>query len=226
MSNLDTNHKKVIVLVHGIGANRLFMATLASRLRRRDYQVVNWGYRSLFSSIEKHAANLNRLMNELNDDSQVGSMYVVAHSMGSIVSRTALTMSIPEKMKRAVLMAPPNQGTPLATFFEPFVSWLIKPVSQLTHKKESFVNQLPADLGIPFGVIAASIDWIVPKQFTHLPTQKAHAVVPGIHSALVFRKDVVEMIDRFLQVENWNVDEGEDNAKKENDVTKNLQINN
>ena len=48
-------------------------------------------------------------------------------------------------------------------------------------------------------MIAARNDFIVPLSSTHLETEFAHTVVDGIHSMIVMRKDVVELIRSFLK---------------------------
>ncbi len=192
-------NRQTIILTHGIGASPLMMSIMCRRIRRLGYRVINWGYSSLFSSIEKHGQRLGELIQELEHDDSVEKIHVVAHSMGTIVSRKALSVVRSKKLCRAVLLAPPNQGTPAANFYAKFLGWMCPPAIELQDSPGSFVNQLPKDLTIPFAVIAAKIDWIVPEWSTHLPNQTEHRCINGIHSGLVFRKDVVELVHHFLQ---------------------------
>ena len=205
MGNLLPEKNKInqasskIVLLHGIGGSRLYMWPLARRLRNLGFSVENWGYRSLWSKLEHHGMRLSETLAEISEDEQVESIYIVAHSMGCIISRAAIRNKLPEKLKRAVFLAPPNQGSPVADLFAPVLSKLVKPVPQLQTHPESFVNQLPHDIGIPFGVIAAEIDWMVPASSLHLPTQTDQTVAGGIHSTLPLRKDVCALIERFIR---------------------------
>ncbi len=64
------------------------MWPLASRLRANGFRVLNWNYLSLFAAIETHA---NRLCDFLATQlSLEPRFHIVAHSMGSIVTRAAL----------------------------------------------------------------------------------------------------------------------------------------
>lgn len=197
-SNVHRSSSK-IVLLHGLGGSRLYMWPLARRLRNIGFDVKNWGYRSLWSKIEQHGEKLSETLMEIADDEQVESIYIVDHSMGCIVSRAALAAPFSEKVKLAVFLAPPNQGSPVADFFSPLLAPFMKPVPQLRTNPDSFVNQLPHEIGVPFGVIAAEKDWMVPVSSVHLPTQTELAIAGGIHSALPLRKDVSQLIDRFIR---------------------------
>lgn len=192
-----------IVLLHGLGGSRLYMWPLARRLRNLGFDVENWGYRSLWSKLEHHGMRLSDTLAEIAYEESIESIYIVAHSLGCIVSRVALAAPFPEKVKLAVFLAPPNQGSPVADFFSPLLAPLLKPVPQLRTHPESFVNQLPHDIGIPFGVIAAETDWMVPASSAHLPTQTDFAVAGGIHSVLPLRKDVCQLIERFIRYQTF-----------------------
>lgn len=203
MENKVSRPSSKIVLLHGIGGSRLYMWPLANRLRNLGFDVENWGYRSFWSKIEHHGMRLSETLTEISVDEQVDSIYIVAHSLGCIVSRAALRNSLPEKLKGAVFLAPPNQGSPVADLFSPVLSRVLKPVPQLRTHPDSFVNQLPHDIGIPFGVIAAETDWMVPVSSLHLPTQTEHTVAGGIHSTLPLRKDVCQLIERFIRYQTF-----------------------
>ncbi len=47
-------NRDAVILVHGLAANQLVMAPLARALGGAYSQVVNWGYSSLWSPIERH----------------------------------------------------------------------------------------------------------------------------------------------------------------------------
>lgn len=193
--------RTAIVLVHGIGGNRLVMWPLAKRLRKIGYEVDNWGYPSWFTDIRRHGKKLADRLQAIHEDQTVDRICLVGHSMGSIVARAALSEfngDRPSKIRSAVLLTPPNTGTPTADLFAPLFGWLSKPATQLSTAPDSFVNSLPRDHGIPTGVIAWR-DWTIPLQHTHLPSQTAHTIVGGIHSMIVMRKDVVQLIDSFIQ---------------------------
>jgi pimeloyl-ACP methyl ester carboxylesterase len=198
--------KTTIILVHGIGAGRVFMWLFARRLRRCGYNVINWGYRSLLADLELHAKRLAGLFDDLADDAEVESICLIGHSMGAIVGRAALQISRPEKLKSMVLLTPPNQGSPVADRLAPFLGWVSRPALQLRTATDSYVNRLPKTLPVPCGVIAAKLDWIVPLPLTHIDDLADHAVANGIHSLVVYRKDVVRWVDRFVCEQTFGVE--------------------
>src|SRR5687768_3410488 len=105
-SNVKAANEKVIVLVHGLGANRLMMWLLAQRLSWRGYRVINWGYRSTRRSLEDHGLDLHTRLTELEGDPTVKELHLVTHSMGGIVARTALTHDGLCKLRRMVMLCP------------------------------------------------------------------------------------------------------------------------
>src|SRR5687768_1230507 len=99
---------EAVVLVHGLLANTLIMESLARWLKPRFHQVVNWGYSSLWSPIERHARQLAELLYQLDD--QCERIHLVTHSMGGIIARVALADFLPRRFGRLVMIAPPNRG--------------------------------------------------------------------------------------------------------------------
>ena len=41
-------------------------------------------------------------------------------------------------------------------------------------------------------------DFLVAESRTHLPTEKEHIVLPGMHSSLIWRKETAEQVAEFL----------------------------
>src|SRR5207248_2908298 len=97
MIAVDAQPRKhdAVILVHGLGANRLVMALLARSLRMVYDSVVNWGYRSLWSPIEQHGPRLAALLRRLDQDSPHEQLHLVTHSMGGIIGRLALAEYLP-----------------------------------------------------------------------------------------------------------------------------------
>ena len=47
--------RQLVVLVHGLAANRLIMRSLAKSLGKAFAATLNWGYQSLWSPIQRHS---------------------------------------------------------------------------------------------------------------------------------------------------------------------------
>jgi len=188
---------EVVVLVHGLAAKRLVMAILRSSLARSYSEVVNWGYPSLFSPIERHGRELAKLLQSL-DNGRGERIHLVTHSMGGIVARLALEEYTPARLGRFVMIAPPNRGSHVATRFAPLLGRICPPIRQLADHEASFVRSLPPP-NCELGVIAARTDWMVPLASTHLGCERDHIIVPGLHSSLLWRRETATQVRHFLE---------------------------
>lgn len=189
-----------VVLVHGLGSNRLMMWLLEKRLAAYGYEVVNWGYRSMSCTVEGHGRDLADQLAELDADRDVRSLSLVTHSMGGIVARSALTHGRPTKLKRMVMLCPPNRGSRWATWLGPIFRPVCQTLDQLAARPDSFVNCLPLPEGLEVGIIAAEYDALVHLDSTRLGVERDHLVWPlTLHSGILFRAGVVEQIACFLR---------------------------
>jgi pimeloyl-ACP methyl ester carboxylesterase len=197
INNQLDNEKELVVLLHGFGAKRVLMWPLARRLRADGFRVVQWNFLSLFSSIEKHAKRLHDfLTTQLVSEKRV---HIVAHSMGSIVTRAALNRLRPPNLGRVVLLAPPNRGSPAAGLASLFVGAIITPSRELSDRSTSYVNQLKTSSDIEIGIIAAKYDLLVPAKNTHLPSEREHVTLIATHNSLLLSRSVGKMTANFLR---------------------------
>lgn len=191
--------KEAVVLVHGLGAHRILMWPLARRLERASYRVTNWGYASTWRTIEEHGEKLARTLRELDENSEIDTLNLVTHSMGGIVAREALRQYLPKKLKRMVMMAPPNHGSYWATLFGPLLRPFCRTIDQLANRANSFVNRLPEPPAPEIGILAVHFDLLVNVASTHLAREADHVVVPGFHSAPLFSPRAAAEVIHFLQ---------------------------
>ena len=192
--------EKVIVLVHGLGANRLMMWLLAQRLSWRGYRVINWGYRSTRRNLEDHGLDLHARLAELDGDPAVKELHLVTHSMGGIVARTALTHDGLCKLRRMVMLCPPNRGSKWASVFGPILKPVCNTLDQLAMRPDSYVNCLPAPERLDVGIIAAAYDPLVRIDSTFLGVERDHLIWPYVtHTGVLFRYGVAEQIAHFLK---------------------------
>lgn len=186
----------MIVLIHGFAASRLVMAPLRLRLQRSGFRVTPWSYWSLMVSVQQHGANLNDfLKSSLGQESRI---HIVAHSMGSIVARAALASGPTENMGRAVFLAPPNRGTPVARHAAKLLGRVCPPIADLSDAKDSFVNSLADSVPLELGVIAARFDLLVPVANTHLPYQRDHIVLNATHNSLLLSNTAAKLAASFI----------------------------
>jgi len=109
---------EAVLVLHGLIRSRASMAGLCDHLEKQGgYQVFNVSYSSTRLDVASHAAALNNIMENLDG---IESISMVGHSMGNIVIRYYLgdTADRPDpRLKRIVMLAPPNQGSLAALAF-------------------------------------------------------------------------------------------------------------
>ena len=116
--------KKVVLVLHGLVRSRDSMSGMAQYLAAdEDYSVLNLSYASTRVSLADHAAALQRVVSRLEGVEEIS---FVAHSMGNLVIRhflgdqliAARGLGIDPRIRRIVMLAPPNGGANLAKRFQ------------------------------------------------------------------------------------------------------------
>jgi hypothetical protein len=103
------------------------------------------------------------------------------------------------KVKRFVMLAPPNRGSHLTRIkLGPFV-WCVPSIADLSEAPDSLPNRLNTLNCVEIGVIAASRDFVVPVANTSLENQRDHCVIPSSHFRLPSDKLAVRQVLSFLQ---------------------------
>ena len=184
--------------MHGLGRTPASLSRLQQHLVRADYWALSWGYPS-HERIERHAEEIHDDLEQLDRDPIIGKIHLVTHSLGALLLRYALTLGVPEKLGRIVMLAPPNRGTPLAKMFLPILGSRWKSLETMLEDRGSLANQLELPEGLEIGIIAAKLDGKVPVESTHLDTETDHIVVPGFHTWIMNRKDVQRLVVQFLR---------------------------
>lgn len=187
---------EMIVLIHGFGGKRLAMQPLRYRLRRQGFRITTWSYPSLLNSIGHHAAKLHEhLTEELSHERRI---HIVAHSMGSIVARSAIAAGPIANLGRTVLLAPPNRGTPIARYAAKIAGNLCRPIAELSDDALSVANMLPSIGNLEIGIVAAKFDVLVPVDNTHLAGESEHAVLNATHNSLLLSKTAALLTGSFI----------------------------
>jgi hypothetical protein len=185
---------RALVLLHGLGRTRWAMQPLAREGERRGYRVLNLGYPSRSGDVATHA---ERVAEHIVRALPEGPLYVVTHSLGGIVLRAAVARGhLPAaRVARAVMLAPPNQGSELAEMLwhHPRVGALVRRTlgpagAEVGVGPDAIVAALPA---VPFelGVIAG--DRPLTPFLDVFPgpndgkVSVARAAVPGMRELLV-----------------------------------------
>ena len=118
--NLPPMRGEAVLVLHGLGDTRIRCEPMAQYLRKSGgYLVFCIGYPSLFDDIGVHAQSLASVVAHLDG---IDSIDLVGHSMGNLVIRhylgdqtnAAAGRKPDPRIKRIVMVAPPNNGSELA----------------------------------------------------------------------------------------------------------------
>jgi pimeloyl-ACP methyl ester carboxylesterase len=210
---------RAVIVMHGLADPRRSMSTIAKYLEQTErYSVFNLAYASTRGDVGQHAAALDRVIQRLVGIEEIN---FVAHSLGNLVIRhyfrdqTASGRGPDVRIKRIVMLGPPNQGAQLAKrmgrngLFEFFAG---ASGQQLAAKWD----ELQSKLAIPtceFGIIAGGIgttngrnpliqgddDFVVRVDETRLAGARDFAVLPVIHTIMMNDPKVMEYTARFLE---------------------------
>jgi triacylglycerol lipase len=194
-----TAPRELVVLVHGMGRTLGSMWPLERTLEAKGYEVLNFGYSSTCCEIPELGEQLrDTVLRHL--DARHTAVHFVGHSLGGILIRWVLTRdTLPPRVGRVVMLAPPNQGSHTADRYTPLVGWLLRPMQELRTDSASTVQRLPPLRGIEAGVIAGDDDGKVDIRETHLPGGTDHIVVDGTHTFLMGDREVQRQTLAFLR---------------------------
>lgn len=212
---------KCIVIVHGLGGFPAGMSPLASHLKKEcKCSVVNIAYPSTLKDMAEHANTLDRVVKSLNGVEEIS---FVGHSMGNIVIRHYLAdLKDPAKgrkadgrIKRFVMLGPPNHGAELAdaaSDFAPFSFALGPAAVQLGKGWKDLLPKLATPPPCEFGIIAGGMgdeegfsrlvpgddDGLVSIKSAKLSGAHDFIVIPYRHSIMLFSPVVHSYVASFI----------------------------
>ncbi|QDT13634.1 Alpha/beta hydrolase family protein [Planctomycetes bacterium K23_9] len=186
-----------MLVIHGFTCHRIWLTPTCRRLQRKGYRTDNWGYKSFFRSIQVHGDALHtHLVNDLATEERID---ILAHSMGSLVTRYALSKGGISNLGRIVLIAPPSRGTPVARFVAPLIGGISKCVREMSDAANSFASLLPTSIPNDVGVVTAKFDHLVPNRCTHIDCERDHTTLWATHNSLLFSPQVTRLADHFFR---------------------------
>lgn len=209
--------ERPIVLIHGLNMPRAHLWLLGWRLRRSTGRpVLYFPYTSRFLDIPDTAVRLARWLEE----KRIGDFDAVTHSMGSVVLRWAMTHCGMPRLRRAVLIAGPNEGSLLAIRLSRKLGPLFtfsfgQTVLQLRSGPLGLASHSGTLDGVEAGVIAGGsgtpegvrnwfrlpgdCDGTVAVEETIFPGMKDFVLVPKDHFSLPWSRRTAELTRVFLE---------------------------
>jgi len=219
--NLQPYRGKAVVALHGLWSTRGRMDSMCDYLEKEGgYHVYNVTYPTTQGSVAEHAKTLDRILRNLEGVTEIN---FVAHSLGNIVIRHYLAdqtdpakgLTPDRRIRRLVMIGPPNQGARLAEKFgrNKVFEWATGESGEAFSRRW---DDLEKKLTIPkqeFGIIAggstSSIeqnpliagndDLLVTVEETRLPGARDFVVLPVKHFFMPGDETVQQVTLRFIE---------------------------
>lgn len=207
-----------VVLVHGLDWFRNTMAPAAAYLHSQGYETINVRYPSRKIATACEAAEwVRKVVNERCRDHRK-QIHLVGHSMGAIVVREYLAGGKPLRLGKVILLAAPNQGTPLADplRWKPLARMISPAVAHSCARQKAELNEknplLPVDyapaviMGNQSGwfpmlspFIKGPDDGVVAVESGKLPGMSSFRVMKTSHTRITRQPDILREISLFLK---------------------------
>lgn len=167
-------------------------------------------YATTRRTIREHAEWLRQLVEDLPCD----SVYLVAHSLGSLISRDYLSRYRPDKVKKLVMITPPNHGAEKADQMRHIFlyEWAFGKVAQSV-TSDSLLG--PDQLGMPhcpFGIIAGgkgkdgyskkipgNDDGILSVGKAYMEEAQDFLILQASHNGILLRKELSDNVISFIK---------------------------
>lgn len=203
-ANPSCANGELVVTIHGLLHNGLYMLPLARFLAKNGYECFCYDYRSTRDGVRGHGEDFRRRLAELLARHPDRKLNLVTHSLGGLVARQALSdPAFPRgRLGRCVMLAPPNRGSKAASFclkHIPGSGILVRPLEDLKFGEVSPVHRIPVPEGIDIGILAASHDILVPRCSTDLPGRSDWLVMFSGHTYMMLRPKVMRQVLAFLR---------------------------
>lgn len=204
-----------VIILHGMGRTHRAMKKIEKHLENVGYQVTNLDYPSTQKPIEKIAEeDLGETVEKCLKKGAT-TIHFVTHSLGGIVLREYLqTKTVPGQC-RAVMLAPPNNGSEIADFLK--TNFLYQKImgpagQQLGTGPFSKPNTLKP-VNIKIGIITGNKDSLpvfsflfngpndgkVSVESAKLKEMADFIVLPCGHTFIMNNETVIEQIEYFLK---------------------------
>jgi len=209
---------KVVLLLHGLCRSRGSMDPIAKHIAANsDYRCFPVSYASSRGEVADHAKALASIVDHLGDVKEIN---FVGHSLGNLVVRhyfadlAAAGKKPDPRIKRVVMLTPPNQGSDLAEVFKK--NMIFKVVWGRSGRQIAAWEELQPKLATPpceFAVIAGgggeagltnpllagNDDGVVKVSETQLPGAADFLLVPCYHGLILKHDKAKKCVLSFLQ---------------------------
>lgn len=208
--------KEAVVCLHGFLRSYRCMIPMGDYLNKSGFSVYLIDYPTRRATIREHGHKLAEILGRVVKENPEQPIHFVTHSLGGVILRAALNHPhCPEEAKigKAVLLAPPNQGSSLARHFSVFppLRWIFgtKTGQELmTYEAEDIyrIGTFPQTMKVLVvsGKQGSRLwfhspnDGKVSVEETKLETPHEHRVFPIKHNWIMTSREVIRQTEVFL----------------------------
>lgn len=204
-----------VICIHGFTRSYRCMIPMGNMLDKEGFDVYLWDYQSRKETIQEHAANLVQILKKIAAEKPGEPIHFVTHSVGGIITKAALNHpECPEEAKigKAVLLAPPSQGscaaraishfTPVRLFFGKKTG---KQLLTYTQEEMNALGNFPESKRVLVlsgmrgnGFFRSPNDGKVTVNETRLPTPHEHRSLFVSHSWIMTSRQSLAITKNFL----------------------------
>lgn len=199
-----------VILIHGLSRTPFSLLTLERRLHQAGWATEHFGYAAVLESYDRI---VERLRIRLHAIAAHEPYAIVSHSLGGLLTRSALGKARCPLPKHVVMLGTPNRQPRLAAFanqFLPFQWWTGQCGANLAD--QAFYARLP-HLESPYTIVAGTSgfrgawspfgedanDGIVAVNETHLSKYDRIIPLPVNHTFMMYDRVVQETVVQTLQ---------------------------
>ena len=220
--------KECVIILHGLARTKYSMRAMELEFQKKGYKTVNRGYPSTSKTIGEIASEEVPAAVKSCTKVLAKKIHFVTHSMGGIIVRYYLQSNRLPEGSRAVMLAPPNQGSELVDKMKnlPPYQWLNGPAGQELGTEPSSIPNKLKPVSIEVGVIAGNSslnplyssmipgddDGKVAVEKARLQEMADFLVVPNSHSFMMSDSEVIRQTIHFI--ENGRFDQGNNSMEE------------
>jgi triacylglycerol esterase/lipase EstA (alpha/beta hydrolase family) len=200
-----------VLLIHGLSRTPFSLLTLDRRLQEAGWATEHFGYAAVLENYDRIVERLRTRLQTISDQTPYA---IVAHSLGGLLTRSALGQARCALPQHIVMLGTPNRQPRLAAFanqFLPFQWWTGQCGANLAD--QAFYDQLP-HLESPYTIVAGTSgfrgawspfgedvnDGIVALNETHLSHRDRIIPLPVNHTFMMYDRTVQEtIVQTFVQ---------------------------
>ena len=200
--------KRAIVCIHGLWMKGPVFWFIQRSLRELDAKIYLFSYATIREPIARSSEQLARYLQAIDAD----QIDFIAHSMGGLLLFELFARVKDERFRRVVLLGTPLRGSAVAralgecSFFKYFLgksgNTLAKGISEWTAPAETIMIAGSKNIGMGQlfrKALTMPNDGTVAVAETRYPALSAHYLIPETHSSLLFSKQAIKIIKKFLQ---------------------------